>query len=207
VLKTGGSMTGFSASCITHEGAGMPYPRRGEEVEFDVQQAETYLPLRGSPALTEPEIEQRTLPGRTLITGVALPGVASVTISTPTDVRTLRPSGPLHEILAVYEGFFLRGRITAKVTLRDGRTLTQTLNAPGAGAPEPPSGATAADRIAASRRQIAAVLAALGRYRARHETKRARATVSFLALMRGYMQVAERRIRYQQTLPGVLPPE
>jgi hypothetical protein len=207
VLKTGGSMTGFSASCITHEGAGMPYPRRGEEVEFDVQQAETYLPLRGSPALTEPEIEQRTLPGRTLITGVALPGVASVTISTPTDVRTLRPSGPLHEILAVYEGFFLRGRITAKVTLRDGRTLTQTLNAPGAGAPEPPSGATAADRIAASRRQIAAVLAALGRYRARHETKRARATVSFLALMRGYMQVAERRIRYQQTHPGVLPPE
>jgi hypothetical protein len=207
VLKTGGSMTGWSASCITHEGAGIAYPRRASPVEFDVQQSETYLPVRGAPALTQPEIEQRSLPGRTLITGVALPAVAAVTISTPTDVRTLRPTGPLHELLAVYEGFFTRGRITAKVTLRDGRTLTETLHAPGAGAPEPPSGPTAADRLAASRRQIAAVLATLARYRARHETKRADATVGFLKLMRSYMQVAEGRLRYERTHPGVLPSE
>jgi hypothetical protein len=51
------------------------------------------------------------------------------------------------------------------------------------------------------------VLATLGRYRAKRETKRARATVGFLQLMRRYMQVAERRLRYQQAHPGLLPAE
>ncbi len=209
VLKTGASMTGWSSSCITHESAGVSYPRRNGPVEFDVQQAETYLPVHAAPAnvLTQPEIEQRIPPGRTLITGIALPDVASVTISTPSDVRTLRPAGPLHALLAVYEGFFVRGTIVAKIALRDGRVQTETLHAPGAGAAEPPSGATAADRLAATRRQIAAVRATLSRYRARGETKRARADVTFLATMRSFLRVAEERLAFQQSHPGLLPAE
>ena len=68
------------------------------------------------------EVERRTLPGRTIITGRADADVAAVTIVTPRDVRTLRPSGPAHVLIAVYDGQFFSGRITATVLLRSGKT-------------------------------------------------------------------------------------
>ncbi|MGO9789635.1 MAG: hypothetical protein ACLP8S_09030, partial [Solirubrobacteraceae bacterium] len=65
-----------------------------------------------SVTLTQPEIERRTLPGSTLIAGLAAPAVVTVTITTPRDVRTLRPSGPQHAFIAVYDGYFYNSIVT-----------------------------------------------------------------------------------------------
>ncbi len=67
--------------------------------------------------------EQRLLPGRTILWGRAMPSVESVTIRTPRDVRTLRPSGPARGLIAVYDGTFPMGS-SADVTVRfqDGST-------------------------------------------------------------------------------------
>ena len=67
------------------------------------------------------------LRGRTTIGGQAHPDVVSVTIRTPRDVRTLVPSQPDHMILAVYEGAFPAGEITATAHLKDGRDVTRSV--------------------------------------------------------------------------------
>lgn len=129
VLRTGAEMTGWRSACITNP-ATLPATQRDLPVEFDTQQAEDYAaPTRaGSSALTLPDIERRTPPGRTIVTGVARPQVSSITLNTSTDVRTLRPSGPLHTIIAVYDGYLLRGPITATLRLRDGQTKRESIS-------------------------------------------------------------------------------
>ncbi len=115
-------------------GGGSPgLERRQGPVSFDTQGGAEAPPLGRAPAEpSQAQIERRTLPGRTIITGVAEADVVSVTLATPRDVRTLRPSGPKHVFIAVYDGQFFRGRITATVLLRDGRTVTQQVpNGPG----------------------------------------------------------------------------
>ena len=67
--------------------------------------------------------------GRVLVGGVAHPDVVSITLRTPRDVRTLIPSGRHHAILAVYEGAFPGGELTATALMRDGREVTRTLRA------------------------------------------------------------------------------
>ena len=108
-------------------------PRKPPPVRFDTQGGpEPNVPGQTETGLLPPEIERRTLPGRTIITGIADSDVASVTLATPRDIRTLRPSGPQHTLIAVYDGQFFRGAITAAVKLRSGRTVTvQVPNGPG----------------------------------------------------------------------------
>jgi hypothetical protein len=45
------------------------------------------------------------------VAGLADPAIASVTIATPRDVRTLVPSRRAHAFLAVYDGEFPTGQI------------------------------------------------------------------------------------------------
>jgi hypothetical protein len=75
---------------------------------------------------TSGHVERRVLRGRTTISGEVDPGVVSVTIRTPRDVRTLVPSH--HLILAVYEGTFPTGDVTATAHMKDGRDVTASLH-------------------------------------------------------------------------------
>jgi hypothetical protein len=81
-------------------------------------------PTPPSPA----QVARRTLPGRTVVTGLALPSVTSITLRTPRDVRTVRP-GRGGVFLAVYDGAFYGGEIVATARLRDGRSVTQRIPA------------------------------------------------------------------------------
>ncbi|HEV3034232.1 MAG TPA: hypothetical protein VGX72_05530 [Solirubrobacteraceae bacterium] len=124
-------------------GGGIPAARgKPPPVRFESHGGpEESLLDRRATALPRPELERRTLPGRTIITGVADADVISVTLATPRDVRTLRPSGPEHVFIVVYDGQFFRGAIIATVALRDGRTVTEAVNnpdSPGPPAAEPP---------------------------------------------------------------------
>ncbi|MDQ8043245.1 MAG: hypothetical protein AAGC46_02930 [Solirubrobacteraceae bacterium] len=57
-------------------------------------------------------IQRRTLPGETVIYGGVAPGVRTVTIRTPRDVRTVRPSKTTGLFVVVYDGRFTQGKIT-----------------------------------------------------------------------------------------------
>jgi hypothetical protein len=72
-------------------------------------------------------IERRVLEGRIMFSGRVHDDVISVTIRTPRDVRTLIPSSPAHAILAVYDGRFPAGKVTATARMKDGREVTRTL--------------------------------------------------------------------------------
>ncbi len=180
-------------------GGGTPgLERRQGPVEFDTQGGQEAGPgSHGAGAPTRPQLERRTLPGRTIITGIAEADVVSVTLATPRDVRTLRPSGPEHVFIVVYDGQFFRGRILATILLRGGRTVTEPVpNGPGgidASAPPPP---TLAALLAGTRRQLAA------ERRHRHPLPRGAPAMPPLAAI---LHVIEARIRYEQAHPGVLP--
>jgi hypothetical protein len=70
-------------------------------------------------------IERRTLEGRLVFHGQVHPDVATVTLRTPRDVRTLVPSEGF--VLAVYDGQFPGGEVTATARLRDGKEVTRSL--------------------------------------------------------------------------------
>ena len=118
------------------DGWGGDTPPRGREAEAATGALRSTGPVGHGPLskvraeggeYSPPEVERRTLPGRTIITGRADADVAAVTIITPRDVRTLRPSGPGHVLIAVYDGQFFSGRITATVLLRNGRHVTEQI--------------------------------------------------------------------------------
>ena len=71
------------------------------------------------------QVARRSLPGHTVLSGVAHPSVRFVVITTPRDVRTLVPSRLGRGLLAVYDGTFPTGRITATAHLDDGRVVSQ----------------------------------------------------------------------------------
>jgi hypothetical protein len=174
-------------------------PRKRPPVFFDAQGGpEDDLLGQPTGAMSRPQIERRTLPGRTIITGVANPDVTSVTITTPRDVRTLRPSGPKHVLIAVYDGQFFGGSIVAAVQLRDGRTLTEPiLNGPGgeygAVAHTTPS---LQESLQGVRRQIARE-----RRHPPHYPRFAPKPPNLATIAR----VIEGRITYEHAHPGVLP--
>ncbi|MGO9488987.1 MAG: hypothetical protein ACLQBB_08185 [Solirubrobacteraceae bacterium] len=192
-------------------------PRRRPPVLFDAQGGpEPDLP-GGEPATpSPPEIERRALPGRTIITGIAQPDVVSVTIATPSDVRTVRPSGPDHVLIVVYDGQFFRGRITATVRLRNGRTVVEQIpNGPG-GAPGPPQGPPSlAARLRSDENTLAGMESQVAA--ARHASPSERTKLlhggSFAMIVEGLRQIrgdvaAERaRLAYEAAHPGQLPPE
>jgi hypothetical protein len=110
------------------EGLGHLPGQASPQVDFNEQRVEDNEGIAGHVApLTRAEIERRTLPGRTIITGIALPDVVSVTLTTPSDVRTLRPSGRHHLVIAVYPGVFYQADPTATILLRDGKTITESI--------------------------------------------------------------------------------
>ena len=173
-------------------------PKRGP-VRFDAQGGpEDALPGQAPARLPRPEIERRTLPGRTIITGVADADVVSVTIATPRDVRTLRPSGPQHVLIVVYDGQFFRGFITATVLLRDGRTVTEQVpNGPGAFAASAPPPPSLAELLRSTRRQLERE-----RRHPPHYPRFAPTPPPLLTIA----GVIERRLAYERTHPGLLPP-
>ncbi len=199
VLEAGSAFSGSSSSCATHPEAFEPAAELREPVEFNEQQAgsdENPLQPERTP-LYQPEIEWRTLPGRTIVTGVARPDVVSVTLSTPSDVRTLRPAGPLHAILAVYDGYFLRGKLTATVQLRDGRVQTEQLLDYSSGAYEPEPLIVRLHQA----RQL------LGQMRAHAHLRGGSRERTFLTPMQVQVQEIERRLAYEHSHPGLLPAE
>ncbi len=204
VLKAGAEFTGSRSSCATHPEAYEPAAELREPVEFDQQQVGTGEdPFRGErEPLRRPEVERRTLPGRTIVTGVARPDVVSITLSTPSDVRTLRPAGPLHAILGVYDGYFLRGRLTATVRLRDGRVRTEQIASfgPGSFEPEP-----LAVRLSDARQTLAS-LRAQARARARSRSHGSRGG-EVIAPFEARIHEMERRVAYERAHPGLLPVE
>jgi hypothetical protein len=72
-------------------------------------------------------IARRTLPGTFQIAGIALPAVREVTIATPRDVRTLRPSRRAHAFAALYDGSFPTGRVVLTARLADGSVRRQVI--------------------------------------------------------------------------------
>jgi hypothetical protein len=199
-------------------GGGNEGRRRPEPVIFNTQGGSEQRLLSGEQVGTsKPQIERRTLPGRTIITGIAQPDVVSVTIATPSDVRTLRPSGPHHVLIVVYDGQFFRGQISATIRLRDGRSVGQQIpNGPGgveaSAAPIAPS---LNKRLQLDTKTLAGMQAQV--LAARHASPSMRAKIlhggSFSMILTGLAQIrgdviAERaRIAYQSAHPGLLPAE
>jgi hypothetical protein len=72
-------------------------------------------------------VERRVDPTRIVFDGTVHRDVQTVTIRTPRDVRTLVPSAKAHAILAVYDGRFPGGSVTATARMKDGREVTRTL--------------------------------------------------------------------------------
>jgi hypothetical protein len=194
VLKSGPGIWGSGGSCPTHAQPHSLPGERNRPVRFDIQQADTYVsPLEGPSRepLTPSEIQRRTLPGRTIISGIARSDVAAVTISTPTDVRTLRPAGPLHVIIAAYDGQFFRGALMATVLFKDGRTETEPLFGPaGAASLSPP-------RLATQLREMEAQI------HGGHPDARAPHGVPEQVRVR--VETIRRRIAYEHSHPGLLP--
>jgi hypothetical protein len=176
-----------------------PYSdRHPPAVHFEVQSGSGEGPLEGvTPALTPPQIQRRTLEGHTIITARAEPDVVSVTLATPSDVRTLRPGGPQHVFIVVYDGQFFRGAITATILLRDGRTVTQQVQngATSVGSTQPELSLAAA--LQRDERELALVVS--------RQHKPSAIQRQGLTFLEGNARLIEQRIAYERQHPGVLP--
>ena len=165
-------------------------------VQFEAQ-GDSGTPLLAQPGkYSPPEVARRTLPGRTIITGRADADVSAVTIVTPRDVRTLRPSGPAHLLIAVYDGQFFSGRITATVLLHSGKTVTEQVrdftNLQAEAPPEP----SLASWLKSTRRQL---------HRWRGPRLGAGRVAEGYELLLGSLKAIEQRIAFIRAHPGVLP--
>ena len=67
-------------------------------------------------------IARRSPRGLVVYSGTADADVRYLTFATPSDVRTIAPSGPAHAFLIVYAGGFPTGDTVVTTTFRDGRT-------------------------------------------------------------------------------------
>ncbi len=191
-------------------------PRKGQPVRLEVNGGpEGGQRWESQATLSRPAIERRTLPGRTIITGIADAEVVSVTLQTPRDVRTLRPSGPEHVLIAVYDGQFFRGEITATVQLRGGHTVTQRVpNGPGGifALAKPPSLQQQLRRdrttLAGMQSQVARAEHASGAQR-----KKILGDAPFSQILKGLagirriVKAEEARLAYERANPGILPAE
>jgi len=193
--------------------------RKPEQVRFDTQGGAEGNPLgQATSAPPPPEVERRTLPGRTIITGKAEADVVSVTLATPRDVRTLRPSGPEHAFIVVYDGQFFRGAITATIALRDGRTVTEPVpnpNAPlGDESPAPPR-QSLAKRLRSDQTTLAGMRSQVARAERAKPSRRERILggpplaqiVQGLRDIEAIVAADSARIAYVKAHPGVLPGE
>jgi hypothetical protein len=165
------------------------------QVRFHEQTVEDNEGIAGHVApLTRTQIERRTLPGRTIITGIAMPDVVSVTLTTPSDVRTLRPSGPHHLVIAVYAGVFYQANPTATILLQDGQTITEPILVFASRSVRSP---TPQEQLQDIYRQQAAV---------EHDRRLTQAQRTALsAWIPAQARLIKRRIAYEQAHPGLLP--
>jgi hypothetical protein len=200
-------------------GGGNGSRRKPEPVRFETQgEPEQNLPGEETSTLSRPEIERRTLPGHTTITGTAEADVVSITLVTSRDVRTLRPSGPHHAFIVVYDGQFFRGEITATIALRDGHIVSEPVansNEPGADAPAAPRTPSLAKRLRSDETTLQGMRSQVAR--AEHAGPRLREKVLYGAplaqILQGLRQIEavvaaeEGRIAYIEAHPGVLPAE
>jgi hypothetical protein len=81
------------------------------------------FPDSDSPA--EAQVQRRVQAGDTLVGGQAGADVTSITLTTPDDVRTVVPQGRNHDFIAVYDGVFYSGNVTAVIRTRNGRTYSE----------------------------------------------------------------------------------
>jgi len=198
-------------------GGGGPALRKPPPVRFDSNGGPEEGPFaEHATALPRPEIERRTLPGRTIVTGVADADVVSVTLATPRDVRTLRPSGPQHVLIVVYDGQFFRGEIAATVELRDGHIVTEAVpNGPGGNLPPAPAAPSLAKRLHRDRVTLAGMRSQVAR--AAHASPGQREKIlhgaALSQIVEGLREIEaivaaeERRIGYLAAHPDVLPLE
>jgi hypothetical protein len=199
-------------------GGNGPALRKPPPVRFESHGGpEENLLERSTTALPRPELERRTLPGRTIITGEADANVVSVTLATPRDVRTLRPSGPEHVVIVVYDGQFFRGAITATIALRGGRTVTEAVNNPDS--PGPPAAEPAQPSLTKQLQRDRVTLAGMRGQVARAEHAGPRKREKLLdgapltQIVHGLRDIEatvvadEGRVAYVAAHPGVLPLE
>jgi hypothetical protein len=197
---------------------GGPQPRRKHlPVQFDSQGGpESSQPGRPAPTLARPEVERRTLPGHTIITGIADADVVSVTLATPRDVRTLRPSGPEHVLIAVYDGEFFRGAITATVRLSDGRSVSEAVpNGPGGVPLTPPPNPSLSARLRLDRMTLQGMRRQVATEEHASPGRRAKlyGGVGLAQLAQGLhdigaiVETEQARIAYLSAHPGALPAE
>ena len=207
-LMSGDSMTNWSSECFRGPNGA------SRQVAFQVSPVEARASLPGdrTPALTPPQIERRTLPGRTIIAGTAKADVASITLATPRDVRTLVPSGASHAFIVVYDGQFFRGAITAVIHLHDGRNITEAVQ-DGAGADAPPAPPTPKTLLRSLDRQIAETRTesfAPSGHHGRGSLSPSRLAVrrrQVTANLGRLLAVIEARTAYERSHPGLLPAE
>lgn len=74
---------------------------------------------------------RRTQRGITEYYGTADPDVRTITIATPRDVRTIRPSTRAHAFAAVYDGSFPTGQVVLTATFADGHQHRDVIANPG----------------------------------------------------------------------------
>ena len=152
------------------------------------------------PTISPAEVQRRTLPGRTLIAGLAAADVASVTIATPRDVRTVVPVGPEHAFIVAYDGYFYDSIITATAVLKDGRRETQIV--PYADYPSPGT-ARAQDSLDQMLRNAQRNLTSLHQHRA---GMLAGAFHQAQASLMQWIGLIRARQNYNREHPGTLPP-
>jgi hypothetical protein len=190
-------------------GGGGPTPgfEPHHPVQFDAHGSPEYTgPGQPQPVLTRVQVQRRTLPGRTIVTGVAEPDVVSVTITTPTDVRTLRPSGRHDVLILVYDGQFFRGSLTATVRLRSRREVTYPiLGGPAEAGASPPPTPPLSVRLHRDERTLAGMrkqIASGGRGAGGAPVPTLRIGVHDIE---GIVAAERARLAYEQAHPGVLP--
>jgi hypothetical protein len=176
--------------------------REPREVAFNTQGGPVPSPLGApAPSPTAAEMARRTLPGTTIITGIARADVTTVTLVTPRDVRTLRPAGPEHVLIVVYDGQFFSGALTASIHLRDGRTVTESIANPAAlgdgSSATPPS---LVRMLEGAERQLAQLERSLS---SRRLSAQGRATA--IGQLTSIVRVIHARIAYEAEHPGRLP--
>jgi hypothetical protein len=127
-------------------------------------------------------------------------------------VRTLRPAGPRHALIVVYDGQFFRGALTATIALRDGRTVTENLPpAPGELGSSPSQSSSLTTRLHSRETQLAQVRSnELRDHGAAHKVKVSPhrpigASHGLVALLTAGIRVIRQRIAFERSHPGLLP--
>jgi hypothetical protein len=118
-----GDQTSFTFYCPTLTGRFKMSHNR--PLQYELTSGATVDDTGAGATRNHGRIALRTDPGATVFGGIALPGVVSITVVTPTQTRTIRPTGPWHAFVIAFPGSFPSGRIQFVSHFADGTTATQ----------------------------------------------------------------------------------